>query len=231
MTDLRSISGTRLPVAIGLKLPRRVWSRSLAGPVQVVERGLRVAIDRGACLVISWVVAGRTVCESTGAVTDAALGHLRVLTSKSRYVRCPRASPIAGAEYRMAGAALCHSPRGDTRTGVNHPAAVPRALRVLCGAGRSMGRTSRASAPSAEGLSIALLGRSLCDGRCHRRWLRGRRWPSSVTSGDASFRHSNSLTGGHAWTRDDGARSNTPPSACPSPVRREPPGGPEGAAT
>lgn len=60
------------------------------------------------------------VCESAGEAADAARDRRRVLASTGRYVRCPRASPIAGAEYRLAGAALCHSPRGDTRTGASH---------------------------------------------------------------------------------------------------------------
>src|SRR6185437_15251475 len=71
---------------------------------------VRRAADRG----------NLTVCESTGETADAARDRQRVLASICRYVRCPRASPIAGAEYRLAGAALCHSPRGDTRTGASH---------------------------------------------------------------------------------------------------------------
>ena len=60
------------------------------------------------------------VCESAGETAGEARDRRRVLASICRYVRCPRASPIAGAEYRLAGAALCHSPRGDTRTGASH---------------------------------------------------------------------------------------------------------------
>jgi hypothetical protein len=45
-------------------------------------------------------------------------GPRPTVENRCRCVQCPRASPIAFADYRSAGAALCLSPRGDLHTDI-----------------------------------------------------------------------------------------------------------------